>query len=598
MTARQVFSNVRDAVVARAGERPDARAVGAGGKNVTYAELNNRANRMAQFLRSQGVGRETLVGVCLPRSVELVSGMLGIWKAGGTYLPLDPTNPADRLASILENARPMLVLTTRAISRKLAIPGCRLVDSEAAEANIESAEPVTTDTDCGDLAYVIYTSGSTGVPKGVEITHQALANLVAWHNEAFSVGAADRASHLAGLGFDASGWELWPYLAAGASVHLVDDATRNSPEALRDWLVAEGITISFVPTPLAERMLVLAWPAETHVRILLTGGDTLHHYPPVGLPFEVVNNYGPTECTVVATSAAVPPEKGYSALPAIGRAIANTEIYILNENLQPAPAGSPGEICIAGPSLARGYRNLPNLTAEKFVEVRLESGAATRIYRTGDLGMLLPDGQIEYRGRLDDQIKIRGYRIEPNEIISRLNEHPDVRESLVLAREDPSGEKRLVAYVVLAARSEATDGALIEFLRAALPDYMIPSVFVRMGTLPLTANGKIDRTALPAPKFEKAPGAEGPQTPVEQSIGGMLAKLLNVQSVGRNDNFFLLGGHSLLGAQLIARIRNVFGVEISLRALFEAPTIAALAAEVEQRRGAHEAELSSASSLP
>jgi amino acid adenylation domain-containing protein len=597
MTTFTVCSTIPQTVAERVFETPDATAVRARSKRMSYWELNERANRLARHLRSLGVEKGSLVAVCLPRSVEMAVGMLAIWKAGGVYLPMDPTNPPDRLASILEDAQVRVVVSTPEISPRIAKTGCVLAYAGMPDPTSEGpSQELAFETEPDDLAYVIYTSGSTGVPKGVEITHGSLANLVTWHQEAFAVNPADRASHLAGLAFDAAGWELWPYLAAGASVHLVDDIIRNSEELLQRWLLEERITISFVPTPLAERLLALDWPKPTALRLLLTGGDTLHHYPPAGLPFEVVNNYGPTECTVVATSAPVPPVRGATPLPPIGRAISNTEIYLVDDNLKAVAPGTPGEICIAGFSLARGYRNLPNLTAEKFVENPFGPGG--RMYRTGDVGMLLPDGQIEYLGRLDDQIKIRGYRIEPNEIISRLNQHPDVRESLVVAREDVRGEKRLVAYVVLRSDGATADAGLIEFLRAAVPDYMLPSAFVRMKALPLTSNGKIDRSALPAPDFGSRGDLEGPQTAVEQSIGGMLAELLKVPGVGRNENFFLLGGHSLLGAQLIARLRKVFGVEISLRALFEAPTIAALAVEIETRTAVSQPELSSASGRP
>ncbi len=591
MTTRSVCSTVPQAIALRASDAPGGIAVCAQSESLTYLELDTQANRMARYLRSLGVNKQSLVGVCLPRSMEMVVGMMAIWKAGGAYLPMDPTNPPHRLSAILDDAQVRVVLSTPEIGARIAKASCQFVHPGASHLGNLPEERLDDGSERHDLAYVIYTSGSTGTPKGVEITHAALANLVAWHRETFSVTAGDRASHLAGLAFDASGWELWPYLASGASVHLVDDTTRNSPELLRDWLLTEAITISFVPTPLAERVLAQEWPKAASLRFLLTGGDTLHHYPPAGLPFQVVNNYGPTECTVVATSAVISPVTGIAPLPPIGRAIANTEIHLLDENLRPVAPGTPGEIWISGASLARGYRNHPKLTAEKFV-----TGPAGRMYRTGDLGVLLPDGQIDYLGRLDDQIKIRGYRIEPNEIVSRLNQHPAVRESLVVAREDGAGEKRLVAYLVARPKSDATDAMLIEFLRTAVPDYMLPSAFVRLEAFPLTPNGKIDRAALPAPEFGGRGDVERPQTEIEQSIGGILADLLNVSAVGRNENFFLLGGHSLLGAQLIARLRKKFGAEISLRALFEAPTVAALAAEIESRTVATQA--AGASVLP
>src|SRR5947209_6952918 len=575
-------STVPEAVIAQVIETPDAPAVCAQSGALTYRGMDQQANRLARYLRVLGVGKDIPVGLCVPRSPEMVIGALAIWKAGGAYVPLDPTNPPDRLVSILEDAQAQAVLSTPSLVQRLEKARCPVVHAETLHVTGHSAAPLSLEASPADLAYVIYTSGSTGSPKGVEITHGSLANLVSWHQQVFSVTPADRASHLAGLGFDAAVWELWPYLASGASVHQVDDTTRNSPELLQAWLVDQRITISFVPTPLAERLLFLSWPREAALRTLLTGGDTLHHYPPSGLPFVLVNNYGPTECAVVATSGPVYPVGRKDSLPAIGSAITNTEIHLLDQELQPVPAGTPGEICIAGASLARGYRNLPNLTAEKFVTSTSVTG--NRLYRTGDLGRLLPDGNIAYLGRLDDQIKIRGFRIEPNEIISRLNEHPDVQQSLVLAREDPPGDKRLVAYVVLQRDSRTTDSMLRDFVGMALPEYMQPSAFVHLEEFPLTPNGKIDRAALPPPDLANPAGAGNgtdPQTPTERRIARLLANLLNVDKVGREDNFFLLGGHSLLGAQLIAELRRVFGVEISLQALFEAPTVAALSAEVE-----------------
>jgi len=580
--AVSALPTVPETVIVRAMETPDAPAVCAQSDVLTYRDMDRQANRLARYLRGLGVDKDIPVGLCVPRSPEMVIGALAIWKAGGAYVPLDPSYPLGRLVYMLRDSAPVVLLSDGPVPPAVRDVRCPIVHAETTEVARQDPAPLSLEVTPDDLAYVIYTSGSTGTPKGVEITHGSLANLVSWHQQAFSVTPADRASHLAGLGFDAAVWELWPYLASGASVHLVDDTTRNSPELLQAWLVDQQLTISFVPTPLAERLLSLAWPREVALRTLLTGGDTLHHYPPSGLPFVLVNNYGPTECTVVATSGPVYPVKRNDSLPVIGSAITNTEIHLLDEELQPVPAGTPGEICIAGVSLARGYRNLPNLTAEKFLTNT--SVAGNRLYRTGDLGRLLPDGNIAYLGRLDDQIKIRGFRIEPNEIVSRLNEHPDVQQSLVLARERAPGDKRLVAYVMLQRESRATDSMLRDFLRTALPEYMLPWAFIQVEEFPLTANGKIDRAALPPPESANPAGDEDgtdPQTPIEQRIAELVANLLEVEKVGREDNFFLLGGHSLMAAQLIAELRRAFGVEIPLQALFEAPTVAALSAEIE-----------------
>jgi amino acid adenylation domain-containing protein len=533
------------------------------------------------------VGPGVLVGLCLPRSVEMVAAALGIWKAGGAFVPMDPAYPPARLAFTLDDARAPILITEPSLGERLAAGNHALVylSSPQITKQPDYAPRVAIVPD--DLAYVIYTSGSTGQPKGVEITHAGLANLVAWHRQAFSVIPGDRASHMAGLGFDAAIWELWPYLATGASVHMVDEATRNSADLLHDWLLARKITISFVPTPLAEHLIHLAWPSLTPLRILLTGGDTLHRYPPPNLPFALVNNYGPTECTVVATSGEVAPVAQPHGAPAIGRAIANTRIYLLDEQLEPAPRGTPGEIYIAGPSLARGYHNRPDLTSEKFITNPFSAEPGARLYKTGDLGRLLPDGQIAFLGRADDQIKIRGYRIEPDQITRALDLYPDVRQSVVVAREDTSGDKRIAAYVVLERGSAATHSALRDFLRESLPEYMLPAVFVCLDALPLTPHGKIDRAALPLPDSTNAISDDipaGGRTDNEQRLIDILTTLLGRDRIGPDDNFFLLGGHSLLGAQLIARLGETFGVEVSLRSLFDAPTVVALSAELERLR--------------
>jgi amino acid adenylation domain-containing protein len=515
----------------------------------------------------------------------MVVAALGILKADGAYLPLDPAYPAERLAFMLEDAQVPVLITTSEIAQRLPEIDAEVVTMSAPQIMDNPDHLPRIDVLKIDLAYAIYTSGSTGTPKGVEITHAGLANLVAWHCQAFSVTPADRASHLAGLGFDAAVWELWPYLTAGASVHLADDVTRSSPELLRDWLVAKGITISFVPTPLAERMLFLDWPRETALRIMLTGGDTLHHYPPRGLPFALINNYGPTECTVVATSGQVLPETQPDVLPAIGKPIANTRIYLLDEQLREVPAGDPGELYIESIGLARGYHNRRDLTDERFAANPFGEQPGSRLYKTGDLARLLPDGQFAFLGRVDDQIKIRGYRIEPKEIVCALNRHPDVRDSLVVAREEISAEKRLVAYVILDPVSGATSNQLRELLREHLPEYMVPSVFVRLGTFPLTAHGKIDHASLPEPDAANTlqdEVATGPRTPTEQRVAEIISCLLELEEVGVDDNFFMLGGHSLLGVQLIARLREAFGVQIGLRSLFTAPTVAELSLEIER----------------
>jgi len=404
------------------------------------------------------------------------------------------------------------------------------------------------------------------------------------------VTSADRASHLAALGFDAAVWELWPYLVAGASVHLASAEIRQNPKKLQTWLLEEQITIAFLPTPLAESLLLLEWPKQAALRILLTGADTLHHSPPAGLPFTLVNNYGPTECTVVATSERVWPASNSSSHsssqpPSIGRPIDNTEIYILDEEMAEVALGQPGELYIGGAGVARGYRNQLELTKQKFVANPFSADPSDRLYRSGDQVRLLPGGELEFLGRFDEQVKIQGYRVEPNEIVNALDSHAEVRTSAVIARETQSGEKTLIAYVVLHEDSKVTASTLREHLSKRLPRYMIPALFVRMEALPVTANGKVDREALPrADGSNRLPDDDfaAPPTLVEQRLSAVLSQLLHVQHVGAKDNFFLLGGHSLLGTQLLTRIRQAFGVELTLLSLFDHPTLMEMSREIEK----------------
>ena len=577
---------VPDLVQRHAATTPEALAVCAGSNRLTYRELNDRSNQMGNYLRSLGVLPGSVVGLCLERSLDFAVAALGILKAGGAYLPLETKTPRRRLQMMLNAAQVSVVLTNSNMlasvdgnSRTVAA-----LDLCAADISRFSSDALPLCVASEQLAYVIYTSGSTGTAKAVAIGHGSLLNLTQWHNRTFGVTAADRATQLASIGFDAAVWELWPHLAAGASVHLVDDETRAQPEQLRDWLVRERITISFAPTPLAERMLKLAWKDETALRFLLTGADTLHHYPPANLPFTVVNNYGPTECTVVATSAPVSAQEHGNRLPAIGRAIDNTDVYILDSKMERVPTESIGEIYIGGAGLARCYLNDPALTAERFVKDPFSADPGARLYRTGDLGCYLPDGQIAFHGRVDDQVKIRGYRIELDEVISALDRHPAVGESIVVASENNTGEKQLVAYVVPVA-DFPTISELREFLAKELPDYMLPATFVRLDALPVGSNGKVDRSALPAPCEENMLREEiflSPRTSAEQRVAAIVAGLLGLERVGVNDNFFYLGGNSLFGTQVIGRLRDAFNVEVPLLRLFDHPTVADLAEEVER----------------
>jgi len=353
---------------------------------------------------------------------------------------------------------------------------------------------------------------------------------------------------------------------------------------LRDWLVAEKITVCFAPSPVAELLMTLKWPPSSALRVLLTGADTLHRYPPVGLPFQVFNNYGPTECTVVSTSALLPEGKSSRHLPPVGRPIAGTKVYIVDEDEKEVEPGAEGEVCISGPGLARGYRNDPGLNAQKFISNPFSLGSGARLYRTGDIGRILPDGQLDILGRTDDQIKILGARVEPGEIEAVLNANPCVQKSAVIGTFTLTGDKRLVAFIERNPWcNESAD--LRSFLKEQLPDFMIPSAFIELPELPLTSSGKIDRTLLRNLKLELERTIQTnalPSSRVELRVTEILSALLRVERISIEDNFFTLGGHSLLGTQFIARIRDAYGVELSLRYLFESPTIAAIAREIER----------------
>ena len=577
---------VADLVAKVAQERPHALALTTASAQLTYGELNARANTLARYLRSLGAGPEILVGICLERSFDQIISILAVMKSGGAFLPLDPAWPAARLRKLLDEAQAPLVITRAEYAEPLMANGRTAIVLDRDQDKIASAVSceIVPAVRRENLAYVIYTSGSTGEPKGAEVTHGNLLNLIFWHRSAFGVTACDRASHLAGLGFDASVWEVWPYLTAGASVALVDETTRTSPDLLRRFIIDEKINVAFVPTALAEPMIAMDWPANTALRFLLTGADTLHGRPRTSLPFTLINNYGPTECTVVATSGPINAAGDSQELPSIGMPIANTTIYLLDEKREPVATGEVGEIYIGGTGVGRGYRNREALTAERFLPDPFRSFPDARMYRTGDLGRLRQDRHIGFHGRLDNQEKIRGHRVEPAEIAAVLGRHPQVMSCAVVARTGEQGDKQLVAYLVPGAGSEPSANELREFLAALLPDYMIPAAFVRIDTLPLTTSGKLDRNALPAPCADNAlsqAGHRSPQTPTELRLAEIIAGVLGTTQIGIDDNFFMTGGHSLLGTQVVMRARDDFDVDLTLRHLFQAPTVAKLAAVIE-----------------
>ncbi len=585
-----IASHSIDQLVAfQAASKPDAIALAYGARYLTYNELDERAAALAHVLRSFGVKPETVVGVCMQRSPAMVIAALAVWKAGGAYLPLDALNPAARLAFMAKDAQISVLVAGEGNEDKAPKGEWPTIVLDAEGKILEGANPTEStaalpEAGLDRLAYVIYTSGSTGEPNGVEVTQENLLSLVSWHQQAFQVTSDDRASQIANFGFDAAGWEIWPYLATGASVYIAGPQLAGDAVALRDWLVAERITISFAPTPLAELLLTLPWPRQTALRYLLTGADTLHRYPPEGVPFQLINNYGPTECTVVATSGRVLPGDAKDGLPTIGWPISSAQIYILDDAGQPVAGGTEGELYIGGACVARGYRNRPELTAKRFV-ADSTSPTGGRMFKTGDAAKFLPDGQIAFAGRKDDQIKVRGFRIEPNEIAAALNRHPQVVQSLVVGVQAGAGEKRLVAYIVPARDGTPTPSELRDFLRVRLPDYMIPDIFVKLDSLPLSANGKPSRSQLPLPNEENTlqdHAFTAPRTELEKTVADILGSLLGLPRVDVEENFFAMGAHSLVGAQLIARLRRICGLEMSLRTLFAGPTVAELAAEIER----------------
>jgi amino acid adenylation domain-containing protein len=565
---------------------PDRLAVDAADGPVTYRELSERADLVAQRLCRAGVTAGDLVGLCVGRSTSLVVAALGIFRAGGAYVAIDPDYPAERLDWMLSDSDPVAVLTDRRTAPRLHGPeevivladGGRLTDD--IQGGERTPGPAPTRLRPEDLAYVVYTSGSTGRPKGAMADHAGLLNLIDWYRLTFDLDAEDRLTQVASPGFDAAVWEIWPALASGACLHVVPEALRRDPINLRDWLIAEEITVSFLPTAVVEGVIGLPWPKVVPLRYLLTGGDALTRKPSPDLPFTLVNNYGVSEATVVSTSGEVSATD--VTAPSIGRPISGVVVEIVDENLDPVEPGEVGELLIAGISVGPGYLNSPEQTAERF----LDDVRGRRIYRTGDNARARDDGEIEFLGRLDDQLSIRGFRVEAGEVASALNSHPGVEASVAVAAGDSSAQRQLIAYVVAARDERPTDVDLSSHLHGFLPDYMVPSSFIWLDRLPITAHGKVDRKALPSPARTEPPAVSYPveQPPagnVPGVIASIVAELLEKPEVGAEQNFFDLGGNSMFAAQLILRLEDLYGVEIGLRYLFDHPTPAALAVEVE-----------------
>ncbi len=548
---------------------PDNSAVVFDGRSLSYRQLNDKANRLAHNLLSLKTQTGTallvnnpLIAIAVERSADMIIGLLAILKAGGAYLPIDPAYPAARIRYMLDDSQAPLLLT----QSHLPIVGhnCAVLYLDEREVAGRPTENPARQSGPEDLAYVIYTSGSTGLPKGVMIEHKSLINLCTWHIGAFAVQASDKATLLANSAFDASVLELWPYLATGACV-MPANLEALMAKDLWQALNENTVSISFLPTPIVNTLSDYPTANATQLRLLVTGGDTLHHCPN-SLPCPLINAYGPTESTVVATSTAVMPN-GYLG---IGRPIANTRIFILNAGHRPQPPGIPGELCIAGAGLARGYLNQAELTAEKFIDVEL-FGKTERLYKTGDLARWLPSGNLEFLGRVDRQIKLRGFRIELGEIEAVLNQHSDVKEAAALLY-NKDGNPRLVAYVTLSVSIESISELLQTWLKAYLPNYMVPSNFMVLDKLPLTPNGKIDRKALPEPDID-IQAEQPPHTETEHLLCSLWSQLLRVDVTSIGVHFFATGGHSLLATQLVSRIRESFDIDMPLRTVFEYPIL-------------------------
>ena len=574
------FASLSALFEAQAAATPDAAAVMFGAQSLSYRELNERANRLAHRLRALGVGPDVPVGLCGPRTPNLLVGLLAILKAGGAYLPLDPGYPLDRLAFALDDAQVRVLLTGEGVPPALA-QRVETVLSLDSEWNDESGHDPALDLRPDHLAYLIYTSGSTGRPKGVAMEQGALVNLIRWQARALPLAAGTRVLQFASINFDVSFQELFSTWTSGGTIVLADADDRLDPARLLALIESAEVQRLFLPVVMLQHLAEEAaraghWPAS--VRAVITAGEALVLTPAVRRWFQALpecalhNHYGPSETHVVTAHTLTGPAADWPERPCIGRPVANTFMRVLDRAGQPAPVGVPGELFIGGACLARGYLGRPDLTAERFVADPFGDG---RLYRSGDLARWSADGTLELLGRTDHQVKIRGFRVELSEIEAVLEQHPGLRQAVVVARE-LNGEKALVAYVV-----GATDG-LRGWLAERLPDFMLPAAIVALPALPLTPSGKINRLALPEPTPEERPEDDyaAPASPLQQSLCELFAAVLKRPRVGIHDNFFEIGGHSLLAAQVVARVREQLGLELSVRQLFQAPTVAGLAEQL------------------
>ncbi|MBK8549766.1 MAG: amino acid adenylation domain-containing protein [Ignavibacteria bacterium] len=569
----------------QAARTPDNIALVYKEQEITYKELNERSNQLANYLNVKGVKPGTLVLICMERCIDLITGLLSILKSGGAYVPVDPQYPDERIKYMIEDTGALIAIAGKESRQKLSsAENIEIIetDSDMPEIIKQPADKPRISVKPHDLAYVIYTSGSTGRPKGTMVEHTSVVNLITWHNQAYCVTEKSRAASVLGLSFDAFGMDIWPFLSAGASVNIIDDDTRFSVSGLSSVFKSKRITHNIMPTALVQEFINESGQKLKSLEYLLTGGDKLPGIVMKGVPFKLVNNYGPTENTVVTTFYEVT-EKDPYPIPPIGKPMSNTVVRILNEFNMMVPVGVPGEICAGGAGLARGYLNRKELTAEKFIADPYGKDPESRLYRTGDSGRWLPDGNIEFLGRLDEQVKVRGYRIEPGEIESVLQESDYVRQAVVLAVDDKEGNKRLAGYVVPEGAFDRD--AIMDYLKTRLPEYMIPVLWVELENLPLTQNGKIDMKALPNPDLSRLTGSnyEPPESETERKLAKIWKDLLHIDRVGIHDNFFELGGHSLLAMRVISAIRNELKSEIAIKNLFRHPTLKGLAEHLDSQ---------------
>ncbi|MEW9682768.1 amino acid adenylation domain-containing protein [Pseudomonas sp. TE50-2] len=566
-----------EAQVARA---PQALAAVSGDARLSYGELNQRANALAHHLIERGVGPDERVAVVARRGVDTLVALLAVLKAGGAYVPVDPAHPDERLRYLLEDSAPVVILAQQVLLARLDGLTVPVLALDRPDWPARMDNPQLPGLLASHLAYVIYTSGSTGQPKGVMVEHRTLGNLVQWHCKAFELDAGEHTASVAGFGFDAMAWEVWPALCAGAVLHLPPAELGNEQlDGLLAWWLEQPLKVAFLPTPVAEYAFTQGLRHPT-LRTLLIGGDRLRQFS--GDPgCVVVNNYGPTESTVVATSGLVLPGGALD----IGRPIANARVYLLDEARQLVPCGVTGELYVGGAGVARGYLNRAQLTAERFLDDPFSEQPGARMYRTGDLARWNADGTLEYLGRNDDQVKVRGLRIELGEIEAQLLALPGVAEALVLAREDQPGQPRLVAYYIAGTEAQPV-GALRAALQQRLPAYMVPAALVRLDAWPLTANGKVDRRALPLPEREASASQahEAAEGALETALAELWCELLQLERVGRQDRFFELGGHSLLAMRMVGQVRTRLGLELSLGELFADDRLLAVAATLAEER--------------